>query len=251
MSITGDPKGHPMKVGVAIVDIMTGLYATSSILAALMKRDSQLDGKGGGQHIDLSLFDVSVSFLANQASNYLVSGKVPTRMGNYHPNISPYQSFEASDGYFILAVGNDSQFSKFCTTAGRPELAADPRFTTNAKRVENREALEAEITKLTKLKTKQEWIDKLHEVGVPCGQINDIAQAFADPQLQDRNMFQQLTSVSGTAVPLMNSPIHMPKTPTEGQKPPPMLGQHTDQVLQEFLGMTSEEIQSLRMDHIV
>merc|ERR1711974_52224 len=129
MSITGDPQGHPMKVGVAIVDIMTGLYATSSILAALLERDAQPEGKREGQHIDLSLFDVSVAFLANQASNYLVSGKAPQRLGNYHPNIAPYQSFEASDGYFILAVGNDSQFGKFCATAGKPELAADPRFT--------------------------------------------------------------------------------------------------------------------------
>ncbi|ELR23538.1 oxidoreductase, short chain dehydrogenase/reductase superfamily protein [Acanthamoeba castellanii str. Neff] len=249
MSITGDPQGHPMKVGVAIVDIMTGLYATSSILAALLERDAQSEGKREGQHIDLSLFDVSVAFLANQASNYLVSGKAPQRMGNYHPNIAPYQSFEASDGYFILAVGNDSQFAKFCATAGKPELAADPRFITNAKRVENRKALESEITELTKRRTQQDWIGALKEVGVPCGQVNDIAQAFSDPQLHHRNMFLHLdhpASGADAPVPLMNSPIHMSRTPPECRLPPPALGEHTDEVLRELLSMRDAQIQALR-----
>ena len=251
MSLTGRPEGDegagPVKVGVALTDILTGLYSTVAILAALAHRQHD----GGGQHIDMALLDVQVACLANQAMNYLTTGLAPQRLGNAHPNIVPYQDFPTADGDFILTVGNDSQFRKFAEVAGRPELGGDPRFSTNKLRVANRAELVPLIRQLTVFKTTAEWVAQLEAVGVPCGPINDLAQVFADPQVRARGLAMQLPHALAGLVPQVASPIRLSETPVEYRNAPPLLGEHTQQVLEQVLGLKSGAVEALRRSGVL
>ncbi|MDX1367586.1 CaiB/BaiF CoA-transferase family protein [Pseudomonas sp.] len=246
MSLTGradDEAGAgPVKVGVALTDILTGLYSTAAILAALASRDQT----GNGQHIDMALLDVQVACLANQAMNYLTTGVAPRRLGNAHPNIVPYQDFPTADGDIILTVGNDGQFRKFCEVAGLPALAVDPRFSTNQARVAHRAELIPLIRQATVFKTTAEWLAALEQAGVPCGPINDLQQVFADPQVQARGLRVELPHPLAGSVPQVASPIRLSATPVQYRNAPPLLGEHTEQVLQQWLGLSLEQIAELR-----
>ncbi|AWJ86653.1 CoA transferase (plasmid) [Azospirillum sp. TSH58] len=251
MSITGQPDaeagGGPIKVGVAVTDVFTGLYATVGVLGALAHRDRT----GEGQWVNLALLDVQVAVLANQAMNYLVGGKAPQRLGNAHPNIVPYQAFATLDGHIILAVGNDGQFAKFCQVAGRPELAQDPRYATNPARVANRKELVPILELLLEQRTSRDWLSALEAVGVPCGPINDVSQVFADPHVQARHIHQDLPHPTAGTVPTVASPIRYSATPIEHTVAPPTLGQHTDAVLGEALGLCAADIAALREKGVV
>jgi crotonobetainyl-CoA:carnitine CoA-transferase CaiB-like acyl-CoA transferase len=251
MSITGEPDqrpgGGPMKVGVAVADIFTGLYAAIAILGALAHRDRT----GTGQHIDLALLDTQVAVLANQAMNYLVTGVAPQRLGNAHPNIVPYQVFAASDGHIIVAVGNETQFARMCEVIGRPELASDARFASNASRVHNREELIAILQGIFVTRTMRDWLQALERAGVPCGPINTVADVFADPQVQARGLKLDLPHPSIGSVPSVANPIKYSATPIDYRSAPPMLGADTDEILREMLGVTPEEIERLRKAGIV
>ena len=247
MSITGEPEGEPMKVGVAVTDILTGMYAATAILAALTHRDRS----GRGQHIDLALLDVQVAMLANQAESFLVTGSPPERMGNAHPSIVPYRAFAARDGHLVLAVGNDGQFARLCTVAGRPELASDARFATNAARVRNRRELEPMLAAIIAQRPRQEWIASLEAAGVPCGPINDLAQVFADPQVRHRGLQVEAPHAQAGTVPMVRSPLRLSETPARSDVPPPLLGEHTFEVLKEVLQMSSAEIEALRAGGVI
>ncbi|MEW6460021.1 CaiB/BaiF CoA transferase family protein [Pseudomonas sp. zjy_8] len=246
MSLTGRPEGEegagPMKVGVALTDILTGLYATVGVLAALNQREQS----GIGQHIDVALLDVQVACLANQAMNYLTTGVSPKRLGNAHPNIVPYQDFPSADGNFILAVGNDGQFRKFCEVAGIAGLADDPRYATNKARVANRAELIPQLRQATVFKTTAQWIALLEAAGVPCGPINDLQQVFADPQVQSRGLSFDLPNALGGRTPQVASPLRLSDTPVAYHSAPPLLGQHTNALLQRVLGMSEGQIAALR-----
>lgn len=246
MSLTGRPDGDegagPVKVGVALTDILTGLYSTTAILAALAHRDQS----GTGQHIDMALLDVQVACLANQAMNYLTTGVAPKRLGNAHPNIVPYQDFPTADGDFILTVGNDSQFRKFAEVAGQSQWATDPRFLTNKLRVANRGELIPLIRQATVFKTTAQWVDELEAAGVPCGPVNDLAQVFADPQVLARGLAIELPHALGGRVAQVASPIRLSETPVEYRRAPPLLGEHTSEVLQALLGMSEGEVVALK-----
>ncbi|HKF63774.1 MAG TPA: CaiB/BaiF CoA-transferase family protein [Dongiaceae bacterium] len=246
MSVTGEPDRPPMKVGVGIADIMCGMYAASAILAALHHRDRT----GEGQYIDLSLLDTQVAWLANVGLNYLTSGEVPQRLGNEHPNIVPYNVMAAADGHVILAVGNDSQFAKFCEFAGAPDLAGDPRFATNEKRVANRRALYALLEPVLKLKPQHDWVAGLAKLGVPCSPVNTVEQVFDDPQIKAREMRLSMPHAlagKGT-VDLIANPIRFSATPVAYRQAPPFLGQHSEEVLRELLGLDEAGIAQLRRD---
>ncbi len=251
MSVTGEPDGTPgggpMKVGVAIVDIFTGMYASTAVLAALAHRDRC----GEGQHIDLSLLDVQVATLANQAMNYLTSGNAPGRLGNAHPNIVPYQALATADGHIILAVGNDGQFVKFCTLAGCPELSADPRYATNAARVENRDSLIPHLEAALRRRTSAEWISLFETHAVPCGPINTIDQVFADPQVVAREMQIELEHRSAGKVALVGSPMKFSRTPVEYSQAPPLLGEHNREILGDLLKLSQQEQQRLGAEGII
>ncbi|MBX8483251.1 CaiB/BaiF CoA-transferase family protein [Pseudomonas cichorii] len=246
MSLTGRSEGEegagPVKVGVALTDILTGLYSTSAMLAALAHRDQS----GIGQHIDMALLDVQVACLANQAMNYLTTGNAPRRLGNAHPNIVPYQDFPTADGDFILTVGNDSQFRKFAEVAGQAHWADDPRFQTNTLRVANRAELIPLIRQVTVFRTTAQWVEVLEAAGVPCGPINDLAQVFADPQVQARGLAIEMPHALGGSVAQVASPIRLSETPVEYRRAPPLLGEHTQEVLQSILGLKAEEVLALR-----
>jgi crotonobetainyl-CoA:carnitine CoA-transferase CaiB-like acyl-CoA transferase len=231
MDLTGDPDGEPQKIGVAYVDIFTGVYSVVGILAALRKRDAT----GEGAHLDMALLDVQTSVLANQAMNYLASGKAPRRMGNAHPNIVPYQVFPVADGHVIVAVGNDGQFGRLMAVLGRPELAQDERFRSNAGRVGHRAELAPLLTGLTLAFTRKELLSALEKQGVPAGPINTVADVFADPQVIARGMKIDLPSEAarGGAIPSVRSPIVMDGQPMTAQRPSPRLGEHTDEVLSD------------------
>jgi formyl-CoA transferase len=251
MSITGErddlPGGGPQKGGVAISDLMTGMYATIAVMAALTHRDRT----GVGQYIDMALLDVQVAMLANMGSNYLASGKPPVRWGNAHPNIVPYQTFATSDGHIIVAVGNDGQYGKFVEAGGRPELARDERFATNPMRVRHRDILVPLLAEMVKQKTREQWITLLETAGVPCGPINKLDDVFANPQVQARGMQVDLPHPSGAQVKLVRNPMNLSATPVRCDMPPPTLGQHTDEVLRELLGQDGEEIARLREKGVV
>ena len=251
MSITGDPDdvpgGGPKKVGIPIADLMTGMYATVAILASLMRRDRE----GGGEYIDMALLDCQVAALSNQAQNYLISGKTPLRYGNAHPNVVPYQAFPTADGHIIIAIGNDFQFGKFCVAAGDPALASDPRFLTNADRVRNRAAIVVEMIRLVKQRGTDAWLAALGPIGVPCGPINDMAQTFAHPQVRHRGMELAMQHPSGGTIPLVASPMRFTEHPIEYDRPPPLLGEHTAEVLGDLLDFDQAEIDSLRSAGIV
>ena len=251
MSLTGRPEGEegagPMKVGVALTDILTGLYATVGVLAALNHREQT----GIGQHVDLALLDVQVACLANQAMNFLTSGVPPRRLGNAHPNIVPYQDFPSADGDFLLAVGNDSQFRKFCEVAGQREWADDSRFISNKARVANRDVLIPLIRQVTVFKTTAEWIAALEQAGVPCGPINNLAEVFADAQVQARGLRIDMPNSLGGTTPQVASPLRLSATPVEYRNAPPLLGEHTDTVLQRLLQLSTEQITALRQSGVL
>ena len=249
MSITGEEDGPPLKVGVGIGDIVCGLYASSAILAALRHRDAA----GRGQYIDLALLDSTVAWLVNMGVDYLLSGRVPKRHGNRHPSIVPYQLLATRDGHFTLAVGNESQFRKFCEFAGCPELADDARYRTNSLRAKNRVQLSAAIEAIARTRTTDHWVQGLTALGVPAGPVNDLAQVFQDPQVRHRGMKIAVANpaASGGAVPLIGNPIKFSATPVAYRRPPPRLGQHTDEVLTEILGLGSSEIAALRAAKVI
>lgn len=249
MSLTGEPDGEPMKVGVALVDVMTGLYACNAILAALLARPK--DDKEQGQHIDIALLDVQMATLANQGMNYLVGGKNPPRLGNGHPNIVPYQTFATSDGSLILAVGNDHQFAKFCQIIQQPQLASDKRFVTNAQRVINRSDLLPTIAAVLASQPTQHWITALETVAVPCGPVNNLAQVFNHPQTKHRNMIRQVPNGKGELLDTIASPINLSNTPIQYHSAPPALGQHTEQVLTEQLSLSQTTIDRLSEQGII
>jgi len=250
MSITGEPDevpgGGPLKAGIAVTDIMTGQYATIAVLAALQARHAT----GRGQHVDLALFDVQVSYLSNQAMHYLVSGEVPPRIGNGHPSIVPYQTFRASDGSLIVATGNDGQYQRLCAVLGLPELAHDPRFLRNADRVRNRADLAARLGAAIARESMDHWIAALEEASVPCGPINTMDRVFADPQARARGLSFRLPHPTAGEVPVVASPLRFSDTPVEHVRPP-LLSEHTDAVLGELLGRTPEQVAALREAGIV
>jgi len=245
MSLTGRPDGSPgegpMKVGVALTDVMTGLYSTVAVLAALAHRERS----GRGQHIDLALLDVQIASLANQAANYLVGGDVPRRMGNAHPNIVPYQDFPTADGYMIIAVGNDSQFASLCEAIDRPQWARDARFRTNPQRVKHRDELVESLRGITLTRTTAQWVSMLEARGVPCGPINRMDQVFADPQVQARAMRLEMSHPVAGKVPLVANPIRMSETPVQYRHAPPTLGEHTEAVLGEWLALDAAQLAAL------
>jgi formyl-CoA transferase len=246
MSITGErddlPGGGPQKAGVAITDLMTGMYATVAVLAALTHRDRT----GEGQRIDMALLDVQVAMLANMASNYHTSGKPPTRWGNAHANIVPYQTFACADGHIIVATGNDGQYQKFVEAGGCAGLASDARFATNPLRVQNRAVLVPLLEQMVKQRTRDEWIAQLEAVGVPCGPINDIGEVFENPQVIARGIAMDMPHPSAGKVTLVRNPMKLSATPAATDKAPPLLGQHTDEVLREVLGRSDGDIAALR-----
>nr|CBA30279.1 hypothetical protein Csp_C22750 [Curvibacter putative symbiont of Hydra magnipapillata] len=265
MSITGradgEPGGGPQRAGVAITDVFTGIYATSAILAAVEMRHRT----GEGQHIDMALLDVGMAILANQAAGFINTGAEPQRMGNAHPSLVPYQDFPTLDGAMLLAIGNDGQFARFCQAAGRPEWAQDPRFTTNTRRVENRSTLIPLMMEVTRTRSTDAWIALLEDKAVPCGPINTLARAFADPQVQARSLVQNqpvarveyaraapetIANASYESIRTVASPIRLSAAPVQLRYPPPALGEHTQVVLTE-LGLDAGQIQDLQARGIV
>ncbi|CAA7617022.1 Predicted acyl-CoA transferase/carnitine dehydratase [Candidatus Terasakiella magnetica] len=247
MSLTGASDGEPMKVGVALTDIFTGMYASVAILAALAHRDRT----GEGQHIDMALLDVQVAVLANQATNYLVGGQVPRRLGNAHPNIVPYQAFPTADGHIILAIGNDGQFRRFCEVAGRPELGTDPLYAVNAERVRHRTQLVPLLEEILASRPSAQWIASLEQANVPCGPINTLPEVFADPQVRHRGMAVTMAHPQSGDVTLVANPIRMSATPVSYDRPPPPLGGDTDQILGELLGLDRCGREALRAKGVI
>jgi crotonobetainyl-CoA:carnitine CoA-transferase CaiB-like acyl-CoA transferase len=251
MSVTGRSEAEegagPLKVGVAVADLFTGLYASTAILAALAYRDRT----GKGQQIDLALLDVQVACMANQAMNFLYSGTSPRRLGNAHPNIAPYQDFPTADGDVIIAVGNDGQFARLCTAIGHPELGADPRFLTNLARVANRVELIRLLRTATLKHTTAQWVSALEAVDVPCGPINNIAQMLDDPQVRARGIKIEVEHPTAGLIPLVANPIKLSATPVEYRSAPPTLGQHTAEVLASELGYDGDDIDILRSQHVI
>jgi crotonobetainyl-CoA:carnitine CoA-transferase CaiB-like acyl-CoA transferase len=251
MSVTGEPDGSPgggpQRAGVPIADIITGMYASIAICAALAHRAET----GIGQHLDLALLDSQIALLAYQNTNYFATGKPPGRIGNLHPNIVPYQPFRASDGEVIVACGNDNLFRKFCDAAGCPELAGDPRFATNGKRVENRAEITCLIQEIFGRRSVAEWLPLLERAGVPNGPINDVAQVFAEPQVQARGVRVELEHAAAGSLPSVASPMRFSATPLEHKLAPPVLGQHTAEILRDLLGKSDAEVQRLREAQII
>jgi formyl-CoA transferase len=245
MSITGErddlPGGGPQKVGIAITDVMAGMYASLAVSAALIHRERT----GEGQHIDMALLDTIVAFGANQISNYFHSGKIPERWGNAHPNLLPYEVFPTADGHLILGAGNDSQWLSFCQAAEHPELAADARFKTMPDRIRNRAALIPLIQTIMKRRTNREWIERFDAANVPCGPINNYQEVFENPQVQHRGLRVEMPHPLAGSIPGVASPMRFSETPVEYLMPPPLLGQHTREVLSDVLGMSSEELDRL------
>jgi formyl-CoA transferase len=251
MSVTGErddrPGGGPQKAGIPIADLITGMYASVAICAALAHRAKS----GKGQHLDLALLDSLVAVLANQGANYLATGTPPGRLGNDHPNIAPYQVLPTADGSFIVACGNDNLFGKFSQVLGRPELAADARFATNGKRVANRAELTRIISEITAKHSMRHWLDALEAAGVPCGPINSLEQVFAEPQAVARGLRMELPHPTAGKVALTRSPMRFSETPVQHDAPPPTLGQHTEEVLKDLLRKSASEIAKLRSEGIV
>jgi formyl-CoA transferase len=247
MSITGPADGPPMKVGVAIVDLTAGMLATIAILAALHERQQS----GQGQHIDLSLLDSQVAWLANVGSNYLISGNRPRRYGNAHPNIVPYEPFPTSDGWIAVGVGNDRQWQRLCELAGWDDLGTDERFATNPLRVAHRDTLIPLLQQRLQTRTSEEWQTELIQAGIPCGPINTIDQVFSDPQVLARDMLVELPHPTFGHIKLAGSPFKLSRTPVRIDAPPPLLGQHTEEVLGQHLGYSTGEIDELRKAHVI
>jgi crotonobetainyl-CoA:carnitine CoA-transferase CaiB-like acyl-CoA transferase len=245
MSVTGEaddrPGGGPQKAGVALADVLTGLYATIAVLAALRHRDLT----GQGQQIDLALLDVQVACMANQALNCLVTGEAPGRLGNAHPNIVPYQAFASADGHLVVAVGNDGQFRRLSELVGEPGWADDARFATNSARVRNRDELIPPLAGHMRARTTTDWLAALDEAGIPCGPINTLDQVFADPQARARGLRVDIEQPGVGPVPTVASPLRLSATPVAYRRPPPRLGEHTREVLQELLGLDAVRLDEL------
>lgn len=257
MSITGHadeaPGGGPLKVGVAVVDVFTGLYASNAILAALNARDNAHGGSGQGQYIDMALLDVGMAVLANQAAGFLATGQAPGRAGNIHPSLAPYQDFATADGNVLLAIGNDGQFARFCAAIGQEGWAQDARFATNTARVHNRTALLALMQPVMRLRTTAQWISLLEDKAVPCGPINNVAQAFDDPQVRHRGIRKELPREAGDGiaqVATVANPMRLSATPVSYRSAPPALGQHTEAVLAE-LGLDAAAVADLRRKGVI
>lgn len=247
MSLTGEPNGSPQKVGIPVADLFAGLYGCIGILAALNHRTAT----GQGQQIDIGMLDTHVAWLANQGMNYLSTGENPPRLGNQHPNISPYQEFPTKDGYIILAVGNDPTFERFCKAFGQEHLLADERFSTNPKRVANRDLVTQTLTPVMKTRTTTEWVEALEAQKIGCGPINTLADVFADPHVQARQMMLEMQHGSGATVKVIANPVKLSATPPTYRSAPPVLGEHTEEVLTGLLGMSAEEIAALRAKAIL
>jgi glutaryl-CoA transferase len=251
MSITGErdalPGGGPQKVGIAVTDVMTGMYASLAISAALNHRERT----GEGQYIDMALLDSIVAFNANQILNFWCSGEIPKRWGNAHANICPYEVFPSADGHIILAVGNDGQFARFCEVAGQPELATDTRFRTNPDRVRNRPALIPIVQSLVRKRASRDWLNALEAAGIPCGPINDMKSVFEDAQVRHRGLRVDIPHPAGIDVPTVASPMRFSATPVEYDRPPPLLGQHTREVLISVLGKSDDELDALGASGVI
>ncbi|MCA3362494.1 MAG: CoA transferase [Roseomonas sp.] len=247
MSLTGEPNGSPQKVGVPVADLFAGLYGCIGILAAVNHRNNT----GQGQQIDIGMLDTHVAWLANQGMNYLATGENPPRLGNQHPNIAPYQEFPTKDGYIILAVGNDPTFERFCKAFGQEALLADPRFATNPIRVQNRQLVTDTLTPVMKSKTTAEWIEALEELKIGCGPINTLEQVFADPHVQAREMVVEMAHGSGETVKVIANPVKLSATPPSYRSAPPVLGEHTQDVLTSVLKMSASDIATLKEKGIV
>ncbi|MCA3423400.1 MAG: CoA transferase [Roseomonas sp.] len=247
MSLTGEPNGSPQKVGVPVADLFAGLYGCIGILAAVNHRNNT----GQGQQIDIGMLDTHVAWLANQGMNYLATGENPPRLGNQHPNIAPYQEFPTKDGYIILAVGNDPTFERFCKAFGQEALLADPRFATNPIRVQNRQLVTDTLTPVMKSKTTAEWIEALEALKIGCGPINTLEQVFADPHVQAREMVVEMAHGSGETVKVIANPVKLSATPTSYRSAPPVLGEHTQDVLTAVLKMSAADIAALKEKGIV
>ena len=242
MSLTGEPDGLPQKVGVPVADLFAGLYGCIGLLAALNHRNAT----GQGQRIDIGMLDTHVAWLANQGMNYLATGENPPRLGNQHPNIVPYQVFPTADGYMVLSVGNDPTFERFCKNFGQEQLLSDPRFATNAARVENRQLVTDTLTPLMRTRTTAEWVEKLEALKIGCGPINTLEQVFADPHVQARGCVVEMPHASGETVKVIANPVRLSATPPAYNSAPPLLGQHTAEVLGGLLGMGEAEIAALK-----
>ncbi len=247
MSLTGPVDGVSTRAGIAIADVATGIFASNAILAALFARERT----GEGQLIDMSLLDSQVALLSYVASNYLISGELPKRYGNGHPNIVPYQEFKARDQEFAFAAGNDGQWRKFCEAVEYPEWIEDPRFATNSARLENREIVVEMLNNLFGTKNAAVWLELCDEIGIPAGRINNLEQVFADPQIQARKMKIEVEHPLAGSIPMVASPMNIPTTPTNVRYSPPLLGQHTDEILQNLLNYSEVEIDELRVDNVV
>jgi crotonobetainyl-CoA:carnitine CoA-transferase CaiB-like acyl-CoA transferase len=247
MSVTGDAGGEPMRAGVPVADIITGMYASIAICAALAHRAQS----GAGQHLDLALLDSQIALLAYQNTNFFATGKPPSRIGNLHPNIVPYQPFRTTDGEVIIACGNDNLYRKFCEAAGCTELASDARFATNGKRVEDRAELTRLLQAIFAKRPTQAWLDLLEAAGVPNGPINDVAQVFAEPQVKARGVRVELEHPVAGQLPTVASPMRFSGTPLEHRLAPPLLGQHTDEILRERLGKSGAQIAALRAEGVI
>jgi crotonobetainyl-CoA:carnitine CoA-transferase CaiB-like acyl-CoA transferase len=247
MSLTGEPDGMPQKVGVPVADVFAGLYGCIGILAALRHRERT----GQGQQVDIGMLDTHAAWLANQGMNYLATGENPTRLGNQHPNIVPYQVFPTADGHIVLSIGNDATFKRFCDAFGVDHLPADPHFATNAARVENRQLVTETLTAVMRRHPTAWWVERLEALSIGCGPINRLKEVFADPQIQARNVVVELAHGSGAAVKVIANPVRLSETPADYRLPPPLLGEHTDEVLQALLGIGPDEVARLREMKVV
>ena len=247
MSLTGEPDGSPQKAGVPVADLFAGLYGCIGILAAVNHRH----GTGEGQQIDIGMLDTHVAWLANQGMNHLATGENPPRLGNQHPNISPYQEYPTQDGYLILAIGNDPTFERFCANFGLESLPRDPRFATNANRVANRDLVTRTLTPIMRSRTTSAWVEALEALKIGCGPINTLKDVFADPHVIAREMVVKMKHASGAAIEVIANPVKLSATPPDYRLPPPVLGEHSEQVLGGLLGMDAAEIAALRVNGVV
>jgi crotonobetainyl-CoA:carnitine CoA-transferase CaiB-like acyl-CoA transferase len=247
MSLTGDADGLPQKVGVPVADMFAGLYGCIGILAALHHRDQT----GQGQQIDIGMLDTHVAWLANQGMNYLATGENPVRLGNQHPNIVPYQVFATEDGHIVLSIGNDPTFQRFCESFGLADLPADPRFATNAARVQHRQLVTDTLAPVMRQHSTAWWVERLEALKIGCGPINRLSEVFADPHVVARNMVVEMAHGSGATVKVVANPVKLSETPADYRLPPPLLGEHTDQVLSEQLGFDAATLAGLRAQGVI